>query len=158
MKLTKKKVFVAALALSLIAIISVGTLAWFQATDEVTNYFQVSTDDETQKPDFKLDLFEHNVLPDGTLGVYYEENGVSNAFVMRFVRFSLDWASNGKYKFTEDAPFIPIKSTNETGIDDVMHNVETNAPAAIYDLSGRRVQQVQKGIYIQNGKKVIMNY
>ena len=68
MKLTKKKVFVAALALSLIAIISVGTLAWFQATDEVTNYFQVSTDDETQKPDFKLDLFEHNVLPDGTLG------------------------------------------------------------------------------------------
>jgi hypothetical protein len=39
-----------------------------------------------------------------------------------------------------------------------MHNVETNAPAAIYDLSGRRVQQVQKGIYIQNGKKVIMNY
>lgn len=98
------------------------------------------------------------VLPDGTLGVYYEENGVSNAFVMRFVRFSLDWASNGKYKFTEDAPFIPIKSTNETGIDDVMHNVETNAPAAIYDLSGRRVQQEQKGIYIQNGKKVIMNY
>ena len=58
MKLTKKKVFVTALALCLVAIISVGTLAWFQATDEVTNYFQVSTDSE-QKPDFKLDLFEH---------------------------------------------------------------------------------------------------
>ncbi len=51
------------------------------------------------------------VLPDGTLGVYYEENGVSNAFVMRFVRFSLDWASNGTYKFTEEAPFKPIAST-----------------------------------------------
>ena len=54
------------------------------------------------------------VLPDGTLGVYYEENGVSNAFVMRFVRFSLDWASNGAYKFTEETPFKPIASTAET--------------------------------------------
>lgn len=54
------------------------------------------------------------VLPDGTLGVYYEENGVSNAFVMRFVRFSLDWASNGTYKFTEETPFKPIASTAAT--------------------------------------------
>jgi hypothetical protein len=54
------------------------------------------------------------VLPDGTLGVYYEENGVSNAFVMRFVRFSLDWASNGAYKFTEETPYKPIASTAAT--------------------------------------------
>ncbi len=54
------------------------------------------------------------VLPDGTLGVYYEENGVSNAFVMRFVRFSLDWASNGVYKFTQETPFKPIASTAAT--------------------------------------------
>lgn len=67
MKFTKKKLFVVALALCLVAIISVGTLAWFQATDEVTNIFQVSTDSE-QKPDFKLDLFEHELLEDGTLG------------------------------------------------------------------------------------------
>ena len=58
MKMTKKKVFVVALTISLVAIISLGTLAWFQASDQVTNYFQVSTDGE-QKPDFKLDLFEH---------------------------------------------------------------------------------------------------
>ncbi len=54
------------------------------------------------------------VLPDGTLGVYYEENGVSDAFVMRFVRFSLDWASNGVYKFTQETPFKPIASTAAT--------------------------------------------
>ena len=66
MKLTKKKVLVAAIALSLVAIVSVSTLAWFQATDEVTNYFKVSTDDETQRPDFKLDLFEHEHV-DGIL-------------------------------------------------------------------------------------------
>ena len=68
MKMTKKKVFVTALAISLVAIISMGTLAWFQASDTVENIFKVSTDDATQKPDFKLDLFEHDLLPDGTLG------------------------------------------------------------------------------------------
>lgn len=59
MKMNKKKVLVAALAVALVAILSVGTLAWFTASDSVVNYFQVSTDDETQLPDFKLDLFEH---------------------------------------------------------------------------------------------------
>lgn len=67
MGFNKKKVFVTALTLSLAALISAGTLAWFQATDEATNFFQVSTDGE-QKPDFKLDLFEHELLADGTLG------------------------------------------------------------------------------------------
>ena len=64
MKMTKKKVFVAALAICLIAIISVGTLAWFQANDTVTNIFQVSTDDETQNADFKITLFETEVNPE----------------------------------------------------------------------------------------------
>ena len=95
------------------------------------------------------------VLPDGTLGVYYEENGVSDAFVMRFVRFSLDWASNGAYKFTEDAPFVPIKSANETSISDILQENEAAVPATIYDLSGRRIQNAQKGIYIVNGKKIL---
>ena len=95
------------------------------------------------------------VLPDGTLGVYYEENGVSDAFVMRFVRFSLDWASNGAYKFTEDAPFVPIKSTNETSVSDILQENEAAVSATIYDLSGRRIQNAQKGIYIVNGKKIL---
>lgn len=59
MKMTKKKVLVVALAVCLVAILSAGTLAWFNAQDQVVNYFQVSTDDVTQDPDFKLDLFEH---------------------------------------------------------------------------------------------------
>ena len=96
------------------------------------------------------------VLPDGTLGVYYEENGVFGGYTMRFVRFSLDWASNGKYKFTEDAPFYPIKSTNTTGIEEVISSpVKTDA--AIYDLQGRRLTApMAPGIYIQSGKKVFI--
>ena len=66
MKMTKKKVFVAALAVCLVAILSLGTLAWFTATDEVDNIFKVSTDSE-QKPDFKLDLFEHKANEDGKI-------------------------------------------------------------------------------------------
>jgi hypothetical protein len=95
------------------------------------------------------------VLPDGTLGVYYEENGVYDGFVMRFVRFSLDWASNGAYKFTEDAPFFPIASTNggTTSIEGA--TTTDNAQPAIYDLQGRRVENPTKGLYIVNGKKVI---
>ena len=78
------------------------------------------------------------VLPDGTLGVYYEENGVSGSpFVMRFVRFSLDWASNGTYNFNE-VPFKPIESvdpaTVSTSINE--HKIGTfyaNDPVVIPD-------------------------
>ena len=94
------------------------------------------------------------VLPDGTLGVYYEENGVFGGYTMRFVRFSLDWASNGTYKFTTDKPFYPIKSTKETAIEEIS-SVDENK-AEIYDLQGRKVITTTKGgIYIQNGKKFI---
>jgi len=92
------------------------------------------------------------VLPDGTLGVYYEENGVYDGFVMRFVRFSLDWASDGKYKFTEEAPFYPIKSTNPSSIEELQE--EHAGSRAIYDLMGRPVTNPTKGVYIVNGKKV----
>ena len=43
----------------------------------------------------------------------------------------------------------------ETGIDE-MKGENGKVKTEIYDLSGRRVQKAQKGIFIQNGKKVIM--
>ena len=94
------------------------------------------------------------VLPDGTLGVYYEENGVFGGFTMRFVRFSLDWASNGAYKFTKETPFYPIKSTNPTAIEEV--KTENGEVKTIYDLQGRKVENPTKGLYIINGKKVLV--
>jgi hypothetical protein len=96
------------------------------------------------------------VLPDGTLGVYYEENGLFGGYTMRFVRFSLDWASNGKFKFTDDAPFYPIKSTNPTGIECIEEITDTVKDNAIYDLSGRKVESPTKGLYIIDGKKVFV--
>ena len=95
------------------------------------------------------------VLPDGSLGVYYEENGLSTGgYTMRFVRFSLDWASNGAYKFTEENPFKPIQLDPTVGISDVI-SAPAQTAGAIYDLSGRRVSKPAAGVYIRNGKKFI---
>ena len=64
MKMTKKKVFVAALAICLVAIISMGTLAWFSAQDEVTNKFMIAdSDDDTPDEIFSVDVWENT--PDG---------------------------------------------------------------------------------------------
>ena len=41
-----------------------------------------------------------------------------------------------------------------TGIDELKGENE-NVKTAVYDLSGRRVQKAQKGIFIQNGKKIV---
>ena len=43
----------------------------------------------------------------------------------------------------------------ETGINAVEIEEAAPANAAIYDLSGRRVQNAKSGLYIINGKKVI---
>jgi predicted ribosomally synthesized peptide with SipW-like signal peptide len=59
MKLTKKKVFVVAVAICLIAIISMSTLAWFSAQDEVTNEFDVMD----SLSSFDVDVWEE--IPDG---------------------------------------------------------------------------------------------
>ena len=95
------------------------------------------------------------VLPDGTLGVYYEENGLFGGYTMRFVRFSLDWASNGKYKFTENTPFHPIKSTNPASVEEI--EMPSTNSKHFYDLQGRRVENPTKGIYIKDGKKIVIS-
>ena len=97
------------------------------------------------------------VLPDGTLGVYYEENGVFGGYTMRFVRFSLDWASNGKYKFTEEAPFKPIASTAATkakvestisaqGIGTFYANAATTIPEGVKAYVATNEPDVENGI------------
>lgn len=78
MKLNKKKVFVAALALCLVAIISMGTLAWFQASQSIENIFQVSTTDDNQTPDFSITLYENVVDPETGKKVDANSDGIIN--------------------------------------------------------------------------------
>ena len=68
MKLNKKKVFVAALAVCLVAIISMGTLAWFSDSDFVKNDFMI-TDSTVTNPDevFSVDIYETKVDENGNV-------------------------------------------------------------------------------------------
>ncbi len=63
MKMTKKKVFVAALAVSLVAIISMGTLAWFNASDTATNNFFVTNSEDGANAIFSVDVTENVADP-----------------------------------------------------------------------------------------------
>ncbi|MBE6781043.1 MAG: hypothetical protein E7545_08705 [Ruminococcaceae bacterium] len=69
MKFNKKKVFVSALAISLIAILSFGTLAWFTDSDSVKNDFMITDSDQTTTPDdvFSIDIYETKVDEDGNV-------------------------------------------------------------------------------------------
>lgn len=59
MKMTKKKIFVTALAVCLVAILSMGSLAWFSAQDSVKNEFFVAASDDLDKDDiFSIDVME----------------------------------------------------------------------------------------------------
>ena len=59
MKFNKKKVFAVALAVCLIATLSLGTLAWFSAADEVQNDFLVAdSEDDTADKIFSIDVWE----------------------------------------------------------------------------------------------------
>ncbi len=59
MKLSKKKVFTLALAVCLIAILSLGSLAWFTDEDSVTNDFYVGDTDTDADEVFGIDLWEN---------------------------------------------------------------------------------------------------
>lgn len=60
MKLTKKKILAIALAISMMAIISAGSLAWFNAQDTVTNTFMIATSTDTTADDvFSIDAYEY---------------------------------------------------------------------------------------------------
>lgn len=61
MKNVKSKIFLAALALSLVAIVSVGSLAWFSDAASVSNNFMVAqSDDDTPEDVFSIDAYEIN--------------------------------------------------------------------------------------------------
>ena len=58
MKNTKLKVLVVTLAVCLLAMGSLGTLAWFTAEDEVTNKFLIADSDDDADGIFSIDVWE----------------------------------------------------------------------------------------------------
>ena len=101
-------------------------------------------------------VFDTNINEDAyVLGIVNEEVGLykaaknvdentaflNNAFKAYLPKTNLNGANALRFNFGET-----------TGIESVVES--TNANAVIFDLSGRRVAKMQKGIYIVNGKKV----
>lgn len=78
--MNKKKILVISVAVCLVAILSMGTLAWFTAEDSVTNKFQIA--ESTTDPDktFGIDVWETvDTDRDGTTEVVGKETKDDNA-------------------------------------------------------------------------------
>jgi len=60
----KRKVLVIALALCLIGVLSLGTLAWFSAEDEVTNEFFIANSEDDPDKIFSVDVWEDKTIQD----------------------------------------------------------------------------------------------
>ena len=73
------------------------------------------------------------ILPDNTIGCYYEEDGLEDGYQMRFVRFSLNWLSDG-----QDEP-ASIKEAVLLEANQVLGKQGVGYPVA--DWSGRNVLQ-----------------
>ena len=77
MKLTKKKVVTIALVVCLIAILSVGTLAWFTDDDSATNKFMIADSTDVDPDDiFSVDVWENTPEEDG------DQNGAEYADIL----------------------------------------------------------------------------
>ena len=63
-----------------------------------------------------------------------------------------------KYALRQGSLSAPVvlSGAEVTGIMETMADAQQSADDNIYDLSGRRVEKMQKGIYIVNGKKVLV--
>lgn len=97
---------------------------------------------ETAKPVVITNMGRSNVVkivPDGGAMLHAQANGSQ----------VVAWDNESN---TEASAWIIVETTyTPTGIE----TITTNAETVIYDLSGRRVAKMEKGIYIVNGKKVI---
>ena len=85
------------------------------------------------------------VLPDGTLGMYYE-NGESSTYQMYFVRFSLNWLTNGADTFVQ-SPTLSTKNNINFENDKVLKALVSPNPTA--DLFTVNVSNAQDRVNIK---------
>ena len=105
-------------------------------------------------------VFDTNVAEEAYVLGYVGEEGSKE---VGFYTATLNQAENTAFKNNAFKAYLPktgVAGTlrfnfgGTTAIESVVNGI--NANAAIYDLSGRRVEKATKGIYIVNGKKMIV--
>lgn len=102
------------------------------------------------------------ILPDGSIGCYYEEDGLEGGYILRYVRFSLDWMTGGKDSFSSPVSISPVKKTvdeftvtNENGIISV-EGATNYTITSLFGINYPKDFKFARGIYIvsANGKSV----
>ena len=101
--------------------------------------------------------------PDGVVGMY-QAKLTDNQFLNNAFKAYLP-ISNGDLGIFDDEVDSSVEQLSrrlvfdfgeeETSIDEVLTTDKSQKTKDIFDLSGRRVQKAQKGIYIQNGKLMV---
>lgn len=122
-------------------------VAAFGAADAVETNLLAGTI-ETTEVEGRAYILAH---PEGDLpvGLYLTEERQENKFQNKANKAYLPATA-----VTSAARFIGFDFGTETAIDE-LKGESGNVKTVVFDLSGRRVQKAQKGIFIVNGKKVV---
>lgn len=111
---------------------------------EYTNAYQIEFDTPIKSGDLKSDRYVF-VIPIGTFGDNNYAKYLSDPTSISPNKCKVNPVMRIVYKVNND---------KATGIDEI--TTDSNKPSVIYDLMGRRVQNMSRpGIYIVNGKKVV---
>lgn len=145
MKLTKKKVFTLALAVCLIAILSMGTLAWFTDEDSAQNDFMIAGSDEDADKVFSVDVWEDkdgdgvaddDFDADDKEGLLYEnvqpgDEVDKNAFVKntgsydQYIRVKITVSHASIWQKAYAADMVPVTEFVDVDLNDIYGVVST---------------------------------
>ena len=115
-----------------------------------SKYYYTLQEDITEIPysfTDKLDISRHTV--------YFEKQGLDELKTWKRLGLQTIYRGNGVEKRSEIAWQDVAEGWGITGISTV-RNDDTNGKKAVYNLAGQRVDNPTKGLYIVNGKKVLV--
>lgn len=107
-----------------------------------------------------LSLSATNVYWDTTYGMYGLSSGGSNYFIHPYgAKFALSATKNANSRVFayEEKDFFEQDVTYATTVPSGLLSITPAVPATsvVYDLQGRKISATVRGIYIQNGRKII---
>lgn len=96
------------------------------------------------------------ILPDGTIGMYFEDGSTGNTYDMVFVRFSLNWLTNGVDPYVASSTGLAEQHSLSATIEARVENGKillsgTNSDFQVFNLSGMEVskkQNLKAGVYM----------
>ncbi|MDD4636204.1 MAG: exo-alpha-sialidase [Bacteroidales bacterium] len=93
------------------------------------------------------------ILPDGSIGCYFEDDATGDGYNMQFVSFSLSWLTDGaqNWDIVTEEPAIETKAASIYSKDGMIYVVGDDAPYTITSITGLVLdpsQKLEPGIYI----------